>query len=257
MTPSPVAESLRAFGPSTLAVRAVGEVLGTLASDPLPAYRAPEDALGVVAPESAARLAARAEVLADDALSRRIVAVGTAVDGADRAVARALARTPSAGDTLAPQAEDAALKLLVLGWLASVTRGLVPLPSGAALLRVWAAVDVALPLGGADLSRMLGEQRSAAAIRLVALCGEEGMEGMHTGTDGLLAAAQREVDAAAARTEALALALAPFVPGLMASDRDAAARIALGADRLPLYKWLTARIAAEHAVARAAAELAP
>ena len=256
MSLSSVPEALRVFGPATLVVRAAAAVADVLGTDGLSPYATGDDAVtaAVAAPDGAVREAAAALMLDDTA--RRILEVGVAIDGADRA----LARRVSPEDAHGPQAEDAALKLLMLGWLAGAVSGddtgddasLAGLPSGPAAIALWAAVDVALPLGGADVAGMLEQQRERQSIQLVALCGEAGMDRVTAGVQAILDDAQRAVDDAAAHTEALALALAPFVPGLLASGDGAARQIALQTDRLPLYKWITARIAAEHAAVRAA-----
>ncbi|MEZ4238771.1 MAG: hypothetical protein R3F59_21990 [Myxococcota bacterium] len=238
-----VAASLRAFGPTTLVVRAVDAVLGTLGEPPVPHWATVGDAAAALdAP------LAHTEAFAEDDRSREILHVGAAVDGADRAVARRI----RAEDALGPQAEDAVLKLLMLGWLQGATHGaLLDLHAGRTALLCWAAVDVVLPLGGADVPWMLEEHREQQTIRLVSLCGEAGMDRVRGGVDAVLPRAAEAVARAAPHADALALALAPFVPGLLASGDDAAANVALQGDRLPLYKWLATRIAAEYAASRA------
>lgn len=257
-----VPETLRAFGPTTLVVRAVDAVLATMGAQP-PLGAVP-DVAGVVealaAAEGIRASVAAAEALALDATSERVLAIGAAVDGADRHLARTATPGPGPerpqGTADGPplvelQAQDAALKLLAIAAIARTCGGLKRLPSGRALVAVWAAVDVALPLGGTDVARMMATHRGTQAIRLSALLPPEVCTGLDPVVDGLIPIGQRQVDAAVARVDGIAAALAPFVPGLLASSEGAAERIALQTDRLPVYKWLAARIAAEHAAMRA------
>ena len=237
-----VPASMRAFGPTTLVVRAANAVLTTLEAPVAPAWLTVGDAAAALGAP-----VALADTLAADSASADLLRVGAAIDGADRA----LARQVRAEDALAFQAEDAVLKLLMLGWARGATGGtLLDLQFGRVALLVWAAVDVALPLGGADVAWMLRDHRTAQSIRLVSLCGEAGMDGLQRNVDALVPAAAEAAARATARIDALAEALAPFVPGLVASGEGAARRIALQGDKLPLYKWLATMIAAEYAAAR-------
>ncbi|MEQ1502950.1 MAG: hypothetical protein ABMB14_12005 [Myxococcota bacterium] len=255
-----VSDTLRAFAPSTLVVRAVDAVLAaTPGASAIAQYGLVDDVVAAIAPGASDDVRARAHTLVDDPVAARILAVGTAIDGADRDLPRAIRR---GGDGLALQAEDAALKALGLGWFARMVgvgepaaraEALRSLPSGRALIAVWAAVDVALPLQGADVARLVADRGPAQGARLVSLAGEDAMDGVTTVLGGLGPVLQQAVDIAAGRIAALAEALAPFVPGLIATAEGAAEQIAVQSDRLPMYKWLAARLAAEHAVLRAVA----
>jgi hypothetical protein len=62
---------------------------------------------------------------------------------------------------------------------------------------------------------------------------------------------QREVDRSVSRLARIVEALAPYVPDLLPGTPGAAQTIAVKMDRLPIYKWLGARLAAERAVLEA------
>ena len=131
-----VPASMRAFGPTTLVVRAANAVLTTLEAPVAPAWLTVGDAAAALGAP-----VALADTLAADSASADLLRVGAAIDGADRA----LARQVRAEDALAFQAEDAVLKLLMLGWARGATGGtLLDLQFGRVALLVWAAVDVAL-----------------------------------------------------------------------------------------------------------------
>ena len=262
---STVPETLRAYKPSTMVVRAVDALLALLpGGKPVVQYATAGDAARALVPEASEALVASVEALAADALSSGLVALGAAVDGADRQLARRpLTAVDSSEEVHRAQAEDATLKALALGamaWRAGAQPGadaasraaaFAALPSGSLLMRVWSAVDVVLPLGGTDVARMVALHQAQEASRLAALGGEAALEGALSTWAALAPLIQPMVDEAAARSEAIAVALAPFVPGLLARGEGASERIALQSDRMPIYKWLAARLAAEHAVKRA------
>jgi hypothetical protein len=255
---STVLETLHAFGPTTLVVRAVGALVEAMpGGHTLPPYPNLEAALQVLAPGASPEVAAAARANVDDAVAAGVLHLGASVDGADRALVR---RTPAGGAApIEDQASDAVLKALALAGLASrVGTGDPParvaafraLPAGEVLLLTWAAVDVILPLGQTDLARLFPSQAEQAS-RLASVGGEALLEGVVPVLRELVGPMQQVVDALADRSEAAARALAPFVPGLVAGEAGAGERIALQSDRLPIYKWLAARLATEHAIRRA------
>jgi hypothetical protein len=264
---STVPDTLRAFGPQTLVVRAVQAlVAGMPGEKPVVPYTSLEDVVGAVRPSADPSVRAAAETLALDPIADAMLQLGAAVDGTDRLLARQLSPSQLVPGTDAHtvQAEDATLKALALASFARrVSAGepagkpadrarVMELPSGRLMALVWACVDVALPLGGTDVVRMVALHQATAASRLAALGGEQALDGAMTTWSAIAPPLQELVDRASSRTDALAAALAPFVPGLIAKLDGAAERIAAQSDRMPIYKWLAARLAAEHAVLRAA-----
>jgi hypothetical protein len=263
---STVPDTLRAFGPQTLVVRAVQAlVAGMPGEKPVVPYASLEDVVGAVLPSSEASVRAAAETLALDPIADAVLQLGAAVDGTDRLLARQLSASQLAPGTDAHtvQAEDATLKALALASFArrvspatatdpaARARAFLELPSGRLMGMLWATVDVALPLGGTDVARMVALHQATSASRLASLGGEQALDGAVPTWGALAPLLQELVDRAAPRTDALAAALAPFVPGLIARLDGAAERIAAQSDRMPIYKWLAARLAAEHAVMRA------
>ncbi|MEQ1567463.1 MAG: hypothetical protein ABMA64_17605 [Myxococcota bacterium] len=252
-------DTLHAFGPSTLAVRAVGAVLsasGAAALDEMPTVEAALSTLlrTTGGPAASPTVHAAAAAAATDLVSTAVLGLGAAVDGADRALGRDQVTDEG------PQTADAVLKAWAMAAIARRLGGadpaarvarLLELPSGKAMVVVWAAVDVVLPLGGVHLDTVFAQHRVATASRLAALAGEEALDGTSAVLAALTPALQAQVDRTVPLSGAIAHALAPFVPGLVPQS-GAEQTIAVRSDRLPLYKWLAARIAAEHAVRRAA-----
>src|SRR5688572_29369202 len=133
-----VPETLRAFGDTTLVVRAVSAVLAVFPGAPiLRPYRTVDDAVEVLAPEAPDAVRTAARLYAEDPVASRILAMGAGIDGADRQLARS-AEVGSEG-----HAADAVLKALGLAWFAHATgqgdpsariEGFRALPAGRAML---------------------------------------------------------------------------------------------------------------------------
>lgn len=254
-----VAATLQAFGPTTLAVRAVAAVLGTVpGAGSLQPWSSVDDAVRELRPDAGDAVLDDARARVDAAWASELLDLAGRVDALDRR----LATHHVPGEGLEAQGGDAVLKLLLLAVLAS--RGGTGAPearvetlrtarAGRALLAWWAAVDVTLSLGGAEVGRLLAAHRAEQSGRLVSLGGEHVLDGVGPVLDAMLPTAAKVVDASAKRADTLARALAPFVPGLVVASPDVAEVVAVRADRLPVYKWLVARFAAELA-ARAAVD---
>lgn len=253
-----VPEALHAFGPSALVVRVVQALAAALelpGPSSYPTVDAVVDELVPVARRSAVRGGALTAALASRSAS--ILAVANAVDAADREIVRHLGPDAYLAE---PQADDAALKAVAIagqfrhafdGDALSVVRRVWQLPSGPLLVAVWAAVDVALPLGATDLRTLLAERELAQSRRLDAMAPSPGIEARRAVLEQLLPTLQREVDRSAARVAEIIAALSSFVPGVLPGTPGAAQTIAVKMDRLPIYKWLGARLAAERAVVEA------
>lgn len=245
-----VAATLHAFQGATLVPRAVAAVLAVVPNAPVLApWAEVDDAVRERHPDADEALLGACRALADDAVSQAVLDLGTHLDAADRALGKHVR-----GGPVEPQAEDAVLKALAIGWFSARTGGAEvfrALPSGRALVAWWAAADVALPLGGGDLGTLLAGHRATQASRLASMVGEEAFAGTVAALEALQPTLQKVVDAATKRSDALLRALAPFVPGLVADGAGADEEVGARADRMPVYKWLAARLAVEHAIARA------
>ena len=238
-------------------------MLGAFPGAPLlQPYRTVDDVVTAVAPFASDPVRAAARSYAEDAVACRILAIGAAIDGADRQ------NSPDhRGWRTEAQAADAVLKALGLAWFAHATgRGesaarveaFRSLPAGRALLATWATVDVCLPARRRRRGPDDHHPPHGLHHPVVPIAGEHAMDGIGAVSDALAPVLQKVVDTAAKHPEPLAELLAPFVPGLIAASPDrvtppprADEQVATGSDRMPIYKWLAARLAAEHAAARA------
>jgi hypothetical protein len=245
-----VSQALALFGPSSLTWRLIAAVLGAMPKAPdLVHYASVAEAARSVAP---AVDPAAADARAATEPVEELLWMGRLVDATDR-------DRPFRMDgehDLEVQADDAILKALALGWWAWRTGAGTAeeraevfrvRPAGRALVAWWAAIDVALPLAGGDLEALIAARGSQQLSRLAALAGEHSIEGALPATRALVPTLQRVVDLATRRSEALAMAAAPYVPGLLARADGAEEAVGARADRMPAYKLLAARLAAEHA----------
>jgi hypothetical protein len=143
-------------------------------------------------------------------------------------------------------------KAIVLAAIAARSGGvpaLESMPSTRAWIAFWASVDVVATLGAVDVKRLVAAHDLQARNRLAGALGEDALFGVDGALAALVPSLQREVDAATGTVDAVAKALAPLVPGIVAPGPDAAAVVGTRADGLPVYAWLAARLAVE-AVAR-------
>jgi hypothetical protein len=253
-----VPEALHAFGPTALAVRAVQALAGALELPrpvPYPTVEAVVDAL-VAAPRRAS-VRERALAASLSARASRTLAIVSAVDLEDRALVRELGLDAYETE---PQANDAVFKAIAIADLIresfqadpeAAVSSTFSLPSGPLLAAVWAAMDVALPLGTCDLASLVKEREATQAGRLDAAVGGAAEPGRRAVLEALVPWLQREIDRAVGQVPKLIAALSDFVPGVEPATPGAARTIAVKMDRLPVYKWLGARIAAERAVLEA------
>ncbi|HHO53795.1 MAG TPA: hypothetical protein ENK18_23710 [Deltaproteobacteria bacterium] len=240
-----VDEALRVFRPEVLSVRLVAAVLEQVPG--APAYVHYDSVAGAVRaldPSAGPEQVAAAEARAQDSSLGRLIWMGRRIDATDRARPFRFEGEHERG----PQADDAVLKALSLGWFASRCGGapaFARIPAGQAMIAWWAAIEIVLPLGATEPGALLAERGVAQLSRLAALVGEQELVQVMPTTQALIPALAEAVSGAAAHAEALVQASAPFVPGLLASPKGADEAVAARADRMPVFNLLAARLAAE------------
>jgi len=165
------------------------------------------------------------------------------------------------------QRNDAVLKALGIGYMAwKAFDGTIPeraaafkaTSAGQALLWYYGAIEVALPfadnalLKGGDIMANLFDDLGAEQVdRLAGLAGGKDLGGVQEMLTSLSGSLRGAVDAAAPHIEPVAGAARKYVPGVMGSADKVAGLVATGADVLPVYRLLGARLAAEAAIYRA------
>ena len=226
-------------------------------------------------------IVARAEELADDAhidealFAARSIDTGdtglTIITGLRSALSMFLGTTTSGAD--AQQRTDAALKALGIAYFVARLipdaddrrlRMLVALPAGRELVAYYAAVEVALPLraaveatDGTYLQSLVEKQGRSVASKLLGIIGKKGIADANELLDDLAALLDARALDMLPHADALADTLRSVLPPVIGSGRALTDIVAAGADALPAYRMLCARLAAESCLARAKLELAP
>ncbi|MEQ1567462.1 MAG: hypothetical protein ABMA64_17600 [Myxococcota bacterium] len=169
------------------------------------------------------------------------------------------------------QRNDAVLKALGLAYMvyraypgsvADKVRAFSASPAGKSLAVYYGAVEVALPFadnaamaGAGGLSNLLQSQSAAQAARLGQMAEGHDVGQAREMLTHLVGSLQGAASSAAGYVKPVTQAVGPYLPtaafGATAVDKAAGA-IATAADVLPVYTLLSARLAAESAMLRAA-----
>lgn len=271
-------EALAEYKPEDYSVRLLQGVLAVLPGAPAYVhYRNVEDAVRALAPNATAAQLAEARALANDRDLQDVVWMAGLMDTGDSAYGVYTGLRSALGfffgdrakalETDDQQRNDAALKAVALGYLvwnaypgsvAEKSKAFAASTTGQQLAWYYAAVEVALPFAdnaltstGDMLSELVNGAGDAQTGRLSKLAGgldlsraREMLAGIVEPLRGLTAKASQYVEpvARSART---------YLPGVMATTDKVAGAVATGADLLPVYRLLGARLAAESAARRA------
>ena len=171
------------------------------------------------------------------------------------------------------QKADAALKAIGLGFAVHrlFPEGLLnrievvqSLPAGRTLLVYYGAVEVALPFVvevNADESHhfvtQLVQKHSAGSLaKLAPAIGQEGLKGAQGALGEMLGLLDKVVEHTIKHVDAIAGHATQILPKRFGKG-SAAELVATGADALPVYQWLVARLVAESLLYRAREELDP
>ncbi|MEQ1502947.1 MAG: hypothetical protein ABMB14_11990, partial [Myxococcota bacterium] len=275
---------LAGYPPSSVTVRVLTAMLTVLPdAAPLPPYSSLDQASALVFGGVPEDVVERARVLAANPrveqamFAARSIDTGdtglTIVSGVRSALSLFFGKSGTRSAAVAQQQRtDAALKALGMAYL--VTR-LVPLPpadrvelirsipAGQELIQYYGAIEIALPFAeqvtasnGTFVADLVRDQGRAMADRLLGIAGREGI----ADAEALLAHLTTELDhaalAAVPHTSALAEKIGALLPAA-ASAGHVFDLAAAGADALPCYRYLVARLAIEASIALAKHEAMP
>ncbi len=251
---------------------------------PLPHYGSLVEALKILRPEAKRRALDRARELTGTEPLQRALWMAGALDTADTgislysglssAVKLYRAREGERLDALetdTQQAADAVLKGLGLAFIAyhmfpgspaERAAAFQESETGRALMLYYAAVEVGLPfadnalLGGGQLLSSLYERYGADKIaELSGVTSEEEAQQAAGMLQQLMAPLEKLVSMAGKYLKPVAEAAVSNLPGALDVADKVAGVAATGADAMPVYRYLGARLVAEQAVARAFAEV--
>lgn len=228
-------------------------------------------------------VAARAVELAGDKAVDRVLFAAKSIDTGDTGITiltgvrTALSlwlgadKGPGAGAD-AQQRADAALKALGIAYLATQLIPREPeqrvaclksLDAGRALILYYAAVEIALPFGpeaatGHYVADLVEAQSRKIAGKLLGVIGREGVSDAQETLAALTGELDRAVMEVAPHADSLADSIKGMLPKIIGSKAAAVSDVvAAGADALPSYRFLTARLAAESRIALARWEADP
>ena len=240
-----------------------------------------EQAVHSQEPQAGRRVVARARELSEEAGPQAGLWVTNALDTADSgiavltgvktAVAAYKTRSTDALDNDSQQAADAVLKALGLAYLVhklfegspvDKVKAFQATDTGKAILAYYATIEVGLPFAdnavkqGAGLVDSLVERWGDADLnKLGSAVQAEDLEGTRTVLDGLLQPLRNAVDTASQHLAPAAAAAQENLPRALSAADKVAGVAATGADLLPVYRYLGARLVAEVVAARALEEL--
>ncbi len=267
--------TLARFGDTDVTVRLLWGLMSAIpgAPDMVP-YTSLAEARLCVAPELDDEGFARAERWCSSAAARRMLSIADALDTGDVGISVVSGLRTALGlffgqgakalDTDPQQGADAALKALGLGAIVHAVPGATlaervanvrAMPAGSAMLHYYVAAELALPFGD-DLAQgatsvvtNLLEKHGGTVVKKL-----EGFIGGGTGPSAneAVAALLGPFDEVAVQTRdkvgAIAEKAASFLPPAIAAAGTVAGAVATGADTLPVWRLLGARLVAETAL---------
>jgi hypothetical protein len=277
VTGATVEATLASFAETDTTVKLIWALCEAIpGAPPLSLYRSLDEARMLVAPalDDAGLERARAWCAGPEATAAMNVAdavdtgdVGiTVLTGVRTALTFFFGDKKKALDTDAQQGADAALKALALAWMASrLHAGTIPervarfraVPAAEVLLSWYAAVEVALPFAddalmaaGSIVGGLLDRYGGANLARLDAVAGPGASAGARAMLENLAAPLDGITRSVASRAGQIADTARVYLPPAIATAGTVAGAVATGADALPVWRLLGARLVAETALLR-------
>jgi hypothetical protein len=188
--------------------------------------------------------------------------------GISSALTMFFGKSTRALETDTEQGVDSALKLLGIAYIVhqlfpgsptEKATSFYATPAGQALGFYFASIDVALPFadnvlvaGGSAIQTLFSRHGGAAASKLASMPGgSQVAQEAQSMLGSLVAPLEHAVQSVAPHARAIANSTMKHLPGVMSAADKVAGVVATGADVLPVYRYLVARLAAEACVMQA------
>lgn len=272
-----VDQALQEFKNEDYTVRICQAILQVLPFAPqMPAYNNLDGAIQALFPQATPQQIARAHELANGDAVKSALWVANAIDTGDSGIAvysglksafgfffGSGGRTDSL-ETDPQQGTDAGLKLLGLsymiyklfpGSLTEKVQFFQTAPAGQVLSIYYGSIEVALPFadnlvqGGGDfLQRLMSKYGGDATSKLSAALGAGAAQEAQGMMGTLMGPIQGVVTQVAPYAKTIADSAKQYIPGFMNAADKVAGVVATGADALPVYRYLGARLTAEACV---------
>lgn len=270
------------FGDTTLSARLVRAVMRVVPFAPqFPTVTSLDDAIRAAGGTPTPAVLARAQKHAAGEGALGAMWMGGALDKADGGLAlytgvknavAAWREGAGAFSTDSPQAADAVLKgfaLAYIGWklFPGTARervdALRATDAGKAMLVYYASIEVGLPFadnvvrsGGSFLETLVERWGGEEADKITAVAGSDAAEDTLGAFDALLEPLEGMITQSAKYLQPIANAASEHLPKALDVADKVAGAVAVGADVLPVWRMLVARLVAEVAARRAIAEIA-
>ncbi|GEM_PF-1427744 len=277
-------EALSSFADDSYTVRLCRGVFKILPFSPeLDGWHSLDECVALLEPRAGDKAAARAREIAlqpgpqsvlktADRLDSadKVISMYTGVRGAVKLFKSKKGERAAALETDSPQATDAVLKGLGVAWIVhSLFEGSLKekaaafgeLKSGRNLATYYAAIEVGLPFSdnallgaGGFLGKLFSKHEQSQAAKLATVAGGNASEAvgmMHE----MMGPIERMVSASRQYLGAVADTASNTMPGALDVADKAAGVVATGADLLPVYRYLVARLVAEYCATKALEEV--
>jgi hypothetical protein len=278
--PSPVDAALAQFGHEDLTVRVCGTFFGVVPfADDLRHYGTVGQMIAMVSPGAPPALVQRAELLARGDGVKSALWVANALDTADAGIAVFsglkgaysffMGDRSKTLETDPQQGVDAVLKLLGIGYMVvklfpgsigERVGKLTSVPAGKQLLVYYTLVEVALPFfdnamtaSGSFISSLLDRYGGEATQRLAGTVGAEAANESRGVIQSMMGSVERVLSGVLPHAKSAADKAGPYLATAMSVTDKVTGVVATGADALPVYRYLVARLAAESVLLQACA----
>jgi hypothetical protein len=266
------------YKPEDYSVRILEVVLKAIPNSPAYVhYRSVEDAVRALNPNASAAQLAEARALANDRDLKDVLWMGSTLDTVDNGYAiftglKTVWNLFSGAGAKAlenddQQRNDAIIKALGIaymvyhaypGTLAQKVNAFRATGAGQTLAIYYGAADVALPFadnalvgGGNFISTTWNKYGAAQLSRLGGMMGGRSIDEAKSTLDGILQPLEQVAATASRYVQPIAATAKQYVPSVVSGADKVAGVVASGTDMLPVYKLLSARLAAESAARRA------
>lgn len=240
-------------------------------------YRTVEDAVRALKPNATAADFAEARAVANDRDLKNVLWMAGLMDTGDQAygvytgirsaISFFFGDRSQALETDNQQRNDAILKAFGLaymvynaypGTMAEKVNAFRGSEAGQTLAVYYGAADIALPFadnvltsGGNFIGDMIAKGGAAQTARLTSMAGGQSLDGAKNMLDSIIQPLENVAKLTSQYVKPIAEGAKQYVPSAMAATDKVAGVVATGADVLPVYRLLGARLAAESAARRA------
>ncbi|MCS6901607.1 MAG: caspase family protein [Myxococcales bacterium] len=272
---NPIDTALAEFKPDDYSVRLCGALFSVVPfAGPILPYTTVEGAIQALYPQASPQVVRRAYELTRNEAIQSALRAADMIDKADAGIAMysgvkgafnlLFGERSQALETDTQQGVDAVLKLLGIGYLIAKmypgsiqerVQSFYTTPAGKHLIVYYALIEVALPFldnaltaSGNFIGSLISKHGGEAAGKLSAAVGSQDSAEAQGVIQTMLSWIEGALTSILPYAQAAAEKARQYIPGALVMMDKAASVVATGADALPVYRYLGARLAAESVV---------